>query len=1148
MADFINSLKTKENQFNKFDSFGLIIILFIIINLSFINCYDLNNILVFNSKNYRAGSFAFTSNEDMVIQYSYQNSRLFYGLKKNGKGYFVNSNNEETSTKEITIESDTSSNHRYESRSLFISLNDDSSGTQYYFNTGTDITITELINLETGEYKNIETYDFFGHSIYSYAFSSLSVENEKLYYVIFLSESDKNVNAKQISFSSFDLSSATKTTNKTIDSTKINRIVTAFISGEKIIILYLGNDSNLYININNLYFSNTNSDVYIDVGGFNSGYGVFFKGIHIKDDLMGFMYYSSYSNFALQIKIGHIESDSFVTKFSKSLTEYGFYSEEILNDFIKINDEKLAYLGVIVDVPNKFKILIFDLYNNYEYMKIRVYDLEFSNYKINREIALAVFNNYLVFSSTVTDISKSNQVNDNSLRYSILIIFGYINGTDNSIDITDYLKDEYINSINNIVTDLTGNIQIDNNIFGYVILTDRLKLPSIPNDILFYNISNNSLLSSGDILSQNYNFIQNTELVKTNEYYSLDYQIIIQEPDYTTYDNTATSKISISSVDQENYYNPKLFYGRTNTLKFKLCYEYCATCTQIGIKISDQKCKTCLDEYNYSFYNDYSNCIDEGYFIDKQNNIRVKCTTTNSKYYNDLETGKRICFNINYDCPPIYPYLNISTNECHNRAPPTTILTTIPTTIPTTISTTVPTTILTTLPITMLTTILTTAPTTVSIFKCTYVELLNKLCSFLDYNNTEIYFKILNEVIETYPSIDGNNLVIEGKANSVFQLTTTDNEIDTFNGNYENSYNLSIIDLNECESLLKSTNGIDESLSLIFLKFEKLTGVAAEKNVQYEVYEPNNKTRLDLSICQNSIDLYLPISLSDKTKNLYDNLKEYGYDLFNINDTFYADICARFRSENGTDVILADRKNDYYTNETTCQANCQYSEYFSESSYLKCECYIVTEEIITVDMDKFNGKVILDTFYKVLKYSNYEVVKCYKLVFNTNVISKNFGSLVVIAYCVLYFPFLFLFIKNGIVPIKIDAIKIISDKSINPNNNEISKNIINTMNNKSNNKYNEKKREGKKTNKIQNNQKQKNDKQNQERINIRSKSHKKAKKPTLRNINTKKTNFPPKRKNNFSKILIKKYNNNESNDNNNLLIYGKQKKKYKTKI
>ena len=73
-------------------------------------------------------------------------------------------------------------------------------------------------------------------------------------------------------------------------------------------------------------------------------------------------------------------------------------------------------------------------------------------------------------------------------------------------------------------------------------------------------------------------------------------------------------------------------------------------------------------------------------------------------------------------------------------------------------------------------------------------------------------------------------------------------------------------------------------------------------------------------------------------------------------------------------------------------------------------------------MDKFNGKMLYENFYEVLKYSNYKVLKCYKLVFNNNVISKNIGSIIVIIYFALYFPFLLLFIIKGISPLKIEEI------------------------------------------------------------------------------------------------------------------------------
>ena len=1121
----------KLKKLSKMLSFFFTSFIFNLINIPFSNSYELNNIIILNSSHYRAGSFAFNSNGDMIIEYSYQNSRLFFGLKQNGKGYFKNNDNNETTFKEIKIGNNIDINHRFESRSLLISLKNDNSSQQYFFNTGTSSTLTELINLDTGEYKFIETYNFFGHTIYSYAFSLLSIENQNLYFAIFLSESNKNCEIKKMTFTNFNVTRETTTSMKTIDTNLDNRIVNAFIFGEKIVVLYLGNDLNYYIYINNFNFSDEDLHIFINNGGLWAGYGLFFKGIHIKNDLLGFMYFSRFCNQCLEMKIGYINSNkTFETKFFKNFSSYNLYVEDIKNDFIKINDEKLAFLGVIVDVPYKFKILIFDLYNNYEYMKIRVYDLELSNYKIDRELALNTYNNYLVFSSTVIDIKNDVASSDDNIRFSILIFFGYVNGTDNKINITDYLKDNYINSTNNIVNILTDNIQIDNNIFFFFLLRDEIKLSSIPNELLIYN-SNNEKLSNGSILNKNYNLTQNTLIDKTNEYYSLDYQIIIQEPDYDTFDNIASERINLSSVDQRDYFQKQTFYGKTNTISFKLCHEYCATCKKIGIQINDQKCETCLDDYKY-FFNDYSNCVEEGYFIDKDNNKKEKCTETNSKFYFDLESGKKICFKKEYECPDSYPNLNSTTFECHNRAPSSTIPKTIPIIIPTSIiSTTI---LTTTLPAIVQTKIH--SPET--LFICTYIELLNKLCSFLDYNNTEIYNKIINEIIYEYPSINGESLVIEGVENYVFQLTTTENELDTLNGNYENKYNLSLIDLNECEILLKSENNITHNIPLFFLKFEKLTGIAAEKNVQYEVYEPINKNRLNLSICKNtSIDLYLPIYLSEETENLYENLKQYGYDLFNIKDAFYTDICSKYKSENETDVILSDRKKDYFTNESTCQVNCQYSEYFTETKYLKCECSAVTEEITTVDMDKFNGKMIFESFYEVLKYSNYKVLKCYKLVFNNNVISKNIGSIIVIIYFALYFPFLLLFIIKGISPLKIEEIiqKLEKESKSQVNNDKRKKsNDIYT-------KLSKVKKNGDKT-KISN----KNCKDN--RYNRKNKTHKNVKnsnKSIQRNNKQRKTKNPIKRKNVFSKSSLMKLNNNK---NNNFFNRIRRKIKYKTRI
>ena len=126
---------------------------------------------------------------------------------------------------------------------------------------------------------------------------------------------------------------------------------------------------------------------------------------------------------------------------------------------------------------------------------------------------------------------------------------------------------------------------------------------------------------------------------------------------------------------------------------------------------------------------------------------------------------------------------------------------------------------------------------------------------------------------------------------------------------------------------------IDYNLSLIILKFEKISNISKERLLQYEVYEPFNKIKLNLSICDNTtISIYTPVVLSDELQQVYNQLKDMGYDLFDINGAFYQDICVPFKSPFGTDVLLTDRISFYYNNnETMCQSNCKFSNYSMES-------------------------------------------------------------------------------------------------------------------------------------------------------------------------------------------------------------------------
>ena len=317
--------------------------------------------------------------------------------------------------------------------------------------------------------------------------------------------------------------------------------------------------------------------------------------------------------------------------------------------------------------------------------------------------------------------------------------------------------------------------------------------------------------------------------------------------------------------------------------------------------------------------------------------------------------------------------------------------------------------------------------------ECNYENYINHLCNVIDVDIVTTGENFIKDILISYPIIKGKS-VTATDGNVTFQITTGENEIKCLEGNCDDNRGLSVIDFRACETLLRNKYHISENVSLIYFKMESISNNAYERNIQYEIYEPFNKTKLDLSICQNvSIDIYIPIELSEKTQRLYDSLKQSGYDLFNINDPFYLQICTPYKTENGTDVLLEDRKNNYYyssINETTCQANCHNSKYDPDSKYLKCECGISDEEMNMTDYKKFVPKKFYNTFYDILKYSNYKVLWCYKLVFHIDSVTINKGSIIIIIFFFLYLISFIRYLKNGITPLKIDMMKKVYEKNL----------------------------------------------------------------------------------------------------------------------
>jgi hypothetical protein len=257
----------------------------------------------------------------------------------------------------------------------------------------------------------------------------------------------------------------------------------------------------------------------------------------------------------------------------------------------------------------------------------------------------------------------------------------------------------------------------------------------------------------------------------------------------------------------------------------------------------------------------------------------------NLKYYSESNTNEKTCFSSEIDCPKDFPFLKKD-----------------------------------------------------NYFKCLKTceleDIINDKC-FLDNASSESLSQVnimFSDIIANH--YNNEDIVLKTDEDLIFHLSNTLNEKENLNGKKGKNYNLSIIDLGECEVKLKKANNLNDDVSLILFKVETFYENTTIKNVQYEIYNPITKTKItDLSPCNNEkIYIYTPTNLDNNTLNIYEDLKEQGYDIFNPNDIFYNDICTKYTSVNNTDLTLNDRKDIFYKGSNIFwQDNCQYQSINSES-------------------------------------------------------------------------------------------------------------------------------------------------------------------------------------------------------------------------
>ena len=233
-------------QRNNFFLVSFIIFLSIITTIRSATCKDnkainnkdcFNDVLIFDSMNWRAGHSAVNQNGDFILEFSRDQesgARLFYGLKSNGRYYFLN----ESSTKEVLLQEKNGVIARYESINSFVSLKNDINKTKEYFlSLSTFKCFLEIydFNEEGVELDTIYNSDYLDRQIFSFKFEIFETNYTGVmtYYLVFGhrdgNEEYAQLSVKKITFSSLNFNKNDIVASKTLQGKLNDRTVTAFL-------------------------------------------------------------------------------------------------------------------------------------------------------------------------------------------------------------------------------------------------------------------------------------------------------------------------------------------------------------------------------------------------------------------------------------------------------------------------------------------------------------------------------------------------------------------------------------------------------------------------------------------------------------------------------------------------------------------------------------------------------------------------------------------------------------------------------------------------------------------------------------------------------------------------------------------------------
>ena len=279
-------------------------------------------------------------------------------------------------------------------------------------------------------------------------------------------------------------------------------------------------------------------------------------------------------------------------------------------------------------------------------------------------------------------------------------------------------------------------------------------------------------------------------------------------------------------------------------------------------------------------------------------------------------------------------------------------------------------------------------------------------------------------------------------------------ETEMTNKNY-NIKNISRLNLDKC--IEKFIDYYNKTKAEFFIaKFDIINNTFHLNNLIFDIFD-NFLTHYDTNICYNeTVIVERPITnFSMINYTLAKELNnEYLVNIYDEDDEFFNNICFPFNYQKKSDVILIDRRKNFFQNVTLCEEGCEFKKINFNNDTIICECNISIfknrkgqNNILGNNENELDFITLIKQFKIQLYNSNFFIIKCYKLVFSSKYLRDNYGFYFQMTLFALNFILFLIYLqKDSSTKIINYLIKMYKKDSLKINEND-SNNIISNVSN-----------------------------------------------------------------------------------------------------